>query len=430
MKIFFVKVTQWWTVLIPSLICLILVVVAIFFISAHFREDYIVSASGRHTLSFNVFYFEDTIFGESPNPISRDQGFLMSYTNYIEIDNSFLIELSRRANVDFRYHAEARLVIRHMGTADANLNRIVFQETFPLVEEMQGRIYAYQFNSRGGSENGASTVYWYNFRVQNENNTPDGRFRIYPIEYIRKYLDFIYDQMRQLEHQGNMLGGDTVLVQGLRGFSAELFIDFTFNIYDTDILESTDIIDTSINQQSATHGFRLSLTTEVYSLIISGIPHFEWQTNLITQRVEITLIRAILFIVAFLLFLFVALFSSKKLCANPNEKRQEVIDILRKYHQEIVVYDQPAETSRYYLRKVEKFKELLKLSVNLNKHIMCYKDESHAQFVTFVGEYACVHEVHYDDNFENNDNAEDVIKSDVEADVATEEEVVELTTLP
>jgi len=423
MRNFFVKVAQWWAVLLFALICLILVAVAIFFISVHFREDYIVSVNGRHTLGFNVFYFEDTIFGESPNPIPRDQGFLMSYTNYIEIDNSFLIELSRSANVDFIYRAETRLVIRHMGTADANLNRIVFQETFPLLEEVQGHIYAYQLNSRRVNDSGTQrNVYWYNFRIQNGDDAPDGRFRIYPIYYIRKYLEFIYDQRRQLVQQGEMLGGDTVIAQGLRGFSAELFIDFTFSIRNTDILYDTGIIDMGLNHQSATHGYRLSLTTEVYSFVITGTPNFEWQTNLITRRVEITLPIAVLFFVLFLLSLFVALYNVKKLTANPNKKCQDVIDILRKYHQEIVIYDKPAETKNYHLRNVYEFSELLKLAINLNKHIMCYKDESHAQFVTIVDEYACSYEVHYNDSSSESDSDDESnIVNDVEVVVITEE---------
>jgi len=400
---------------------------AVFFVSAHFREDYMISANGRHTLGFDVFYFDDTIFGESPNPIPRDQGFLMSYTNYIEVDNGFLLELSESANVDFTYSATTRLVIRHMGTADANLNRIVFQETFPLVDEVQGRIYAHQLTSRRVNDGGTQrNIYWYNFRVQTEGDISDGRFRIYPIDYIRKYLDFVYDQRRQLEQQGAMLGGDTVIVQGLRGFSAELFIDFTVNIRNTDILEGTDIIDTSINRQSVTHGYRLSLTTEVYSFVVTGTPAFEWQTNLVTQRFEITLPRAILFVLLFLLSLFCALYNVKRLKANPDKKRQEVIDILRKYHQEIVVYDEPTDTNHYRLKKVKKFSELLKLAINLNKHIMCHKDDIHAQFVTIINEYACLYEVHYDNyNSESCGDSDDVIVHDIEAVVISEEEVTE-----
>jgi len=44
---------------------------------------------------------------------------------------------------------------------------------------------------------------------------------------------------------------------------------------------------------------------------------------------------------------------------------------------------------------VKEFVDLLKLAINLNKHIMCYKNSTKTQFVIIIDGYACFYEVNY-----------------------------------
>ena len=44
---------------------------------------------------------------------------------------------------------------------------------------------------------------------------------------------------------------------------------------------------------------------------------------------------------------------------------------------------------------VREFSELLKLSINQNKHIMCYRDETRAEFVVILDVFACVYVIDY-----------------------------------
>ena len=81
--------------------------------------------------------------------------------------------------------------------------------------------------------------------------------------------------------------------------------------------------------------------------------------------------------------------------ANPNKYRQEADDILKKYAYEIVVYNKPVDLTKYEPMVVQEFGELLKLAINLNKHIMCYRDEVRTEFVVIVDGYACLYMISY-----------------------------------
>jgi len=353
----FEKLPRQWGILLFSVILLTLLIVAVSFLFSNFRGDNIVSASGRQHLDFRVFYLDNDIFGENPIPHNLD--FLMSYTDYIEIDSGFTANFSEETAIYYSYLAEKRLVFRHMGTADANLNRIVYEEIFTL--------------SEASGEVTANRLY---FEAEN-NGEPGGSYTIFSKEHVVTYLEFLEDQARQME-AANMIA------QGFRGFSAELWVDFTYTIYAPEFVLS----------ETLTHGYRFSLSTEVYSFVVTGTPNFEWENNL-TTRNDVTLPIAVLFVTLFTASVFGLLYTIKMSKANPNKYRQEADDILKKYAYEIVAYDKPVDLTRYEPMVVQEFGELLKLAINLNKHIMCYRDEVRTEFVVIVDGYACLYMISY-----------------------------------
>ena len=345
----FEMLTKWRIALLFSLIPVTLMIVALVYLFVNLREDIAVYASGHQHLDFRVFYLDNIIFSE--NPIPRNLDFLMSYTDYIEIENGFTANFSEEMIIQYSYRAEKRMVIRQMG---ADAHRIVFEEVY-LMSEASGETTADRLHFGGDI------------------------YTIFPKEHIGLYFEFVEDQARQMAEEN-------VIAQGVRGFTADLLIDFTYTIGSPEF---------GLNEQ-ITRGYRLPLTTEVYTLYTTGMTNFEWQETL-TARNEITLPVAVIFVAVFILSLYQLLRTIKKLMADPNKYRQEVNDILRKYAYEIVVYEEPAELARYPLRTVQEFDELLKLAVNLNKHIMCYKNDTYAEFVTIVDEYACVYVINYDE---------------------------------
>jgi hypothetical protein len=332
---------------------IVLVIVALARLSAYFREDVTIAASGRHNLNFRVFYVENNLFSDNPIPSNID--FLMSFTDYIEVDNSFSATFSQEMDIYYSYSAQKRLVIRPLAS-----NRIVFEEIVPMSEN-SGMVTANRlsFNSRNA-------------------DGPGGTYTIFPMDYVALYFRFIEEQSHQMRAMN-------VIAQNLRGFSAELIIEFTYEILAPEFGL----------HEILTHGYMLSLTTEVYSFALTGDSNFEWEYNLTLQGLAITLPMIIAFVILFGLGLSGLLYNIKRLTANPDESRREADVILKKYANEIVVYDRPVDLEVYAPRLLEEFSELLKLTINLNKHIMCYKGENRTEFVTIVDSFACMYEIHH-----------------------------------
>ena len=148
--------------------------------------------------------------------------------------------------------------------------------------------------------------------------------------------------------------------------------------------------------ETITQGYRIPLTTEIYSLSLTGMSNFEWSDNLAVRDIEITLPMVVLFVVVFTGSVFGLLHTIKALAAHPNKYRRETDSILKKYTHEIVVYGKPVDLTRYEPMAVRGFSELLKLAINLNKHIMCYRIETRTEFVVIMDEYACLYAINYD----------------------------------
>jgi len=57
----------------------------------------------------------------------------------------------------------------------------------------------------------------------------------------------------------------------------------------------------------------------------------------------------------------------------------------------------------------------VKLVINLNKHIMCFKDENRAEFVVIIDDFACCYELVFEgdliDKSEKDACAEDLVEN-------------------
>ena len=84
--------------------------------------------------------------------------------------------------------------------------------------------------------------------------------------------------------------------------------------------------------------------------------------------------------------------------ANSNVYKCEVNRILRKYSHEIIVCNKSTDLQNYDAIAVQDFTDLLKLAVNLNKHIKCWKTEQHAEFSVVVDNEVYLYSIYYDGN--------------------------------
>ena len=342
------KPAPWRMAVLFSLIIFILTVAALMFFINNGAKD-LFTASGRQHMEFNVFYIDNDIF--NVNPIPRNRDFLMSHTDRIEISNSFTAQFSETVSIYYSYVAEKRLAIRYIGTTAHNRN---VHEVVTVLAQESGNTQADYLHI------GSDSVYTIN-----------------PRGYIQTYLHFV-------ENHANVLQEEGLIVHGLRGFTADLFIEFTHTV---------QIPEVGLNE-TILHGYRLPLTMEVYSMYMIGASHFEWSD---ASMITLTLPMAVIFSASFILSVLGLLSNIKKMGADNDEHLQTANDIIKKYNQEIVVYDRPIDLSEHKIMAVREFDELVKLAVNLNKHIMCYRDDSHTEFAIIVDEYACLYTIKYDE---------------------------------
>lgn len=345
-----------WGAFLFLIILLALTIAAVGRLTVYFSEGAIVSASGRQNLSFRVFYLENDIFTE--NPIPMHKYFLMSYTDYVEISSSFTANFSEEMDIHYSYIAEKRMVIQPLGS-----DRVVFEYFLPM--------------SYASGEVTADSLY---FSGENDGG-PGGTYVISPRDYIVMYIEFIEDQARQMRDEN-------AVARGLRGFSAELLVDFTY------IVRAPDF---SL-RETVTQGYRIPLTTELYIPSLTGTSNFEWSDSIDLHDAPVTLQMITVFVVMFTGSTFGLTYCIRKLMSSPNKYRQEADYILKKYSHEIVVYDKPVDLNKYEPMAVRDFSELLKLAINLNKHIMCYKNRTRTEFVTIVDDYACIYVINYNGN--------------------------------
>lgn len=348
------------------ILAIFLIYLATIYVKAYLRDDIVIELTGRSDLAFRVFYVENSIF--ETNPVPSNLHFFMSYTDFIEIDSSFRANFSQEFDVYYEYTATMGLVVRYMSTVDANINPVVLHEVTKF-SDVRGNAFTNTIN------------------LSADNVESVGRYTIYPRYQIEIYLEIVEDQARQMREQG-------LLPVGMRGLSAELLVDFTYMVW----IPSLDF------RQSITQGYRFSLTTEVYGLTLTGTPSFT-EIIYITEDLpfDINLLTIIGFVFGIAISSYGIFNGIQHIQADPNEKRQEVKILIRKYGNEIVVSPDQVNLNLYSIVRVEDFAELIKLAINLNKHIRCHQDDNGAMFTVVVDGDVYVYHVKYHLFHENDD---------------------------
>jgi len=353
-KTLFEKLSKLWVMLLFSATTLAVAVVALSYLSNFFQESNVISASGQQNLFFRVFYVENEVF--SANPIPHYLSFLMLYTDYIEIGSSFAANFSEEANINLTYSSEKRLVIRYGG---APQGQIIFEETFPLAQGGKAMTASYIYLAAGSGNGGVYTIC--------------------PRDYIGLYMNFIEDYSRRL---------GSAFAQRIRNFSAELVISFTHTII---------VPEFGLNEVLA-QSMSLPLSADVFTIETTGVPSFGWERDLAARDAQqLSLPIAIMFVALFASSVFGLLHFAKKLASDENRRRHEIDAILKKYSNDIVIYDRPVNLARYELMKVDEFVDLMKLAITLGKNIMCYTDEDHAEFVVIADGVASLYVIDYGD---------------------------------
>ncbi|MCL2456631.1 MAG: DUF5305 domain-containing protein [Defluviitaleaceae bacterium] len=339
-----------------SFMVLLCFILAAMYVADYIRGETVVNVSGRHTPEFRVFYRENPFFPDSTAPVPRSYSYLLSLTDYFEFDSIFNLSFDSKVRAEYSYSSQKRFVIRYLGTTGgSNSSPILYEEIIPLSE----------------FSDSAETDF-----LRLEGN---GSYKLDPWPFIRKYEDFINMHTHEFEKEG--------IAANVRGFSAELHMDFTYKV---------DAPRVGI-RESVTHGYMISISDEVYSLVSTGTPIFENRIVTAVPNGYVNYPMMIAFVIVMSLSVFGLIRSINKLNENPNANRQLVLTFLRKYSNEIVVSESFADMSTYSFLLVEEFEDLLRLAVNLNKHIMCHRQEHRADFYVLVDAMAYHFPVDYEE---------------------------------
>lgn len=342
-----------------ALLILILMVILLAFLAASGRTQDNLNITGNAAANFRVFYLENEFFNE--NPVPNDLGFLMSFTDFIEIESVFNMQLDEETEIFYNYEAIQHLIIRYMGSINGVSNPIVYRLSQPLGSH-QGQIFAESLS------------------------LPANTHTIFPKNYTNHYLKFISTQ-RQFMFEENVIARD------LRGFSAEILIDFSYNIF---------MPAHNLNETAST-GLRFQITTEVFQVSPAGdaASAFSRAIPIGSPPPQLSLPSAMAFVAAFGLGALGLFKSLQNMQAHPNPRHRQALQILKKYSNEIATSTMPLPLTSLNLMPVENFEILLRLSINLNKHIMCHHNDKKAEFAVVVEHNAYYFKINYENTPQN-----------------------------
>lgn len=344
-------------IVISGLVLVAAILWAVSYVADFMSEDMLVEATGQNNINFTVHYLENEIFGE--NPVSADY-FLRLFTDFIEVESSFSVNFNEDLDIDYTYVAQKRFVITYAGSGGSN--PVIFEETKEL-------------SRASGSAHGRRL----SFDSYNVDGEPGGTYIIFPRDYMEIYLNFLDYHEQHVENEGGT-------ASSFRGFSAELFIEFTYSILAIPIGMS----------ETTTRGYRIPISQDVFiPEVRGGIAGFTASASASTETPNIDLFTILVFALVLIFSAIIMFVGIKCLSADGNKRRKKAKTILKKFSSEIVVSRSPMNLSRYNIMVVDDFDEILKLSVNLNKHIMCYHNAEKMELCTIVEEHAYYYCINY-----------------------------------
>jgi len=349
------------SLLFMCFVFIVLSFVAIYhYVQSFNAPDATLHVLARNNTGYSVHYVDNDIFGNGARP--ANQNYLVSFTDYIEFENSFRADFSQEVEVAYQYSALAVLMIKYQKGSDDNINPVVYEEKFTL-SEISGHVKRKQISFNG----------------RDDNTQPGGVYRIDPKSYIDIYRRFVKEQREQMYREN-------VLTGGALNFSAELKVDFSLHISDND----------SLIDETLTRGFLIPLTNEVFSVSETGTSSLE--TSVPVREFKMPgfwlIIPLVLWFVVNILGICHGI---RQLTMEKDAQRREVKRILKTYSDEIIISLIPIDLSGYKAMPVFQFRDLLKLAMNMNKCILCFHNEEKAEFCVVADGYVYCYNICFAD---------------------------------
>jgi len=310
---------------------LVSVVALIIYIYSFFAPDSTLLISGRSDLRHKVYYLENETFGGGTIPTNRH--YLMSFTDFIEVENLLSMGFSQSVELSYQYNAALVLSIRHIRTNGGSANPVVHEVRHTLAED-------------SGNVNGDYV------------NLPGGVYSIEPKNYIDAYFRFVAEQQAKMIREN-------VVAERTPQFTADLSVVFTYQLRSAE---------GKINEV-VTRGYTIPLTTEVYSFEETGAAALNKSIDLRVWETP-SLFVLLLMALWFVGHIYGVCACLRRLTQEKNELRR----ILARHTDEIAMTQKPVDLSKHKVIGLTTFNELLKLAVNTGKQIICYQNRQKADF--------------------------------------------------
>jgi len=350
------RVTCWLLAGLGGLMALAAIATGLVYMARTTPDSTLIEATGRGDIDFRVFYYNNELFPD--NPVPKNLYFLRHFTDFIEIDSSFMLWFNgnRTFDVDFNYTAEKRFEISYLGGQPGH-NPVVFQQNTE-ISQVSGAV----------SGNNMS------FRPYSGPDWPGGTYTIRLQEYMQVFDNFLEYNEQRLDDNAN-----------LRGFSAELVIEFSLQL---------TAWEAGLNE-TIRRSYRIPIGINVFSLEAMGNAGFTSSTLVVhdADGVSLTMMGGLGF--AVIIGGLGLITGIKKLSVRPDQdpSQQEYHAIMKKYGNEIVSSKGLSDLSGFMVTPVESFEELLKLSLNTGKMIVSHNQGDKAVFYVITDNIAFQFEI-------------------------------------
>lgn len=337
---------------------IIVMIIASRYVNSLSPSEPAIIGTASNNVSFKVHYLKNSIFESGVRP--QNLYYFMSFTDFIEIENSFLAEFENEIETVYKYTAAETLIIKQRKGSDSNTNPTVYEEKYP-ISEISGGITGKRITFSG--------------KGADKEKEPGGVYVISPKKYIDIYKYVVEEHKKQMQ-------SENVSTENALSFSADLLVEFSYNLR---------VKDSGINK-TLTRGVIIPLSIEVFSPELTGTPTFELSAPPKEAKKWSPLI-VMLLVLWFVAQIFGLSYALRQYLTEKDEYRRELNKILKKYSDVIVIMAKPVNSTKYEIEQVAQFQELLKLAANLNKHIRCFYDEKIAEFCVIDNGFVYIYEL-------------------------------------
>ncbi|MDR0930890.1 MAG: DUF5305 domain-containing protein [Clostridiales bacterium] len=300
-----------------------------------------VKGTATQTVGHNVVYKPNTSFTQNKIQDNIKGSYLLSYTDYIQVNDSLNLNLDKAMDVTYSYNAYQNLIINY-DSGNSTTPTQVLNVVYPLktvTQTANGKDFSFKPNH--GAE-------------------PGGSYSIDPYQFIKTYNSFLQEESKMIKNRN-------LIFSRSPSFSAQLVLTFEYTFVNAK---------NNLNK-TLSRTVTIPLTNEVYSVTYSGAPTIALDEGAKTSRslpLGATFLMCII-IASATCVIIVGVKSLKRKGGKSTKKENKYNEdkmIERHYGRNIVKLQSMPDARKVIQVKVTSFDELLKIAISGDKAINSY----------------------------------------------------------